>query len=187
VNWAKKDSTPVPTREKVKGESKAPNQEGNKNRNTPIVPPVIVKTPNGKEPRYSQAVLEKNVSRDVNRDRFERTGQLNSNKENLERKNSTTSPMRERTRVESPNPVTQSPQKNASVNVNQNRFERAGQSNSSQSLPTHQEGITFVGRPSLPEGRSSSPPAPASKGQGIQPNRGSAGGFFGSSPLRSFH
>jgi hypothetical protein len=38
----------------------------------------------------------------------------------------------------------------------------------------------------LPEGRSSSPPAPASKGQVIQPNRGSAGGFFGSSPLRSF-
>jgi hypothetical protein len=185
-NWVKKDSTPVPTREKVKGESKVPNQEGNKNRNTPIVPPVIVKIPNEKVPKYSQEVPERNVSRDVNRDRFERTGQLNSNKENLERRNPTTSPMRERTRVESPNPVTQSPQKNTLVNVNQNRFERTGQSNSSQSLPTHQEGKTFVGRPSLPEGRSSSPPAPASKGQVIQPNRGSAGGFFGSSPLRSF-
>jgi hypothetical protein len=185
-NWVKKDSPPVPTREKVKGESKVPNQEGNKNRNTPIVPPVIVKIPNEKVPKYSQEVPERNVSRDVNRDRFERTGQLNSNKENLERRNPTTSPMRERTRVESPNPVTQSPQKNTLVNVNQNRFERTGQSNSSQSLPTHQEGKTFVGRPSLPEGRSSSPPAPASKGQVIQPNRGSAGGFFGSSPLRSF-
>jgi hypothetical protein len=36
----------------------------------------------------------------------------------------------------------------------------------------------------LPEGRLS--PAPASKGQVIQNNRGSVGGFLGSSPMRSF-
>jgi hypothetical protein len=131
-DWVKKDSTPVPTSGKVKGESKAPNQEGNKNRNTPIVPPVIVKIPNEKVPKYSQEVPERNVTRDVQRDRVERTGQSNSNKENLERRNPTTSPIRERTRVESPNPVTQSPQRNASVNVNQSRSERTGQANALQ-------------------------------------------------------
>jgi hypothetical protein len=176
-----KDSTPVPTREKVKGESKAPNQEGNKNRNTPIVPSVIVKIPNKKVPKYSQEVPERNVSRDVQRDRVERTGQSSSMKENLERKNPTASPM---TRVEGSNPVRESPQRNASVNVNQNRIKTAGQPNSLPSLPTRQEGKAFAGRPSLPEVRSS--PAPTSKGQVIQPNRGSAGGFLGSSPMRSF-
>lgn len=180
-NLVMKDSTPVPTREKVKGESKAPNQEGNKNRNTPIVPPVIVKIPNEKVPKYSQEVPERNVSRDVQRDRVERTGQSSSMKENLERKNPTASPM---TRVESSNPVRESPQRNASVNVNQNRIKTAGQPNSLPSLPTRQEGKAFAGRPSLPEVRSS--PAPTSKGQVIQPNRGSAGGFLGSSPMRSF-
>ena len=180
-NLVMKDSTPVPTREKVKGESKAPNQEGNKNRNTPIVPPVIVKIPNEKVPKYSQEVPERNVSRDVQRDRVERTGQSSSMKENLERKNPTASPM---TRVESSNPVRESPQRNASVNVNQNRIKTAGQPNSLPSLPTRQEGKAFAGRPSLPEVRSS--PAPTSKGQVIQPNRGSAGGFFGSSSTRSF-
>ena len=133
VNWVKKDSTPVPTREKVKSESKAPNQEGNKNRNTPIVPPVIVKTPNGKEPKYSQTVPEKNVSRDVNRDRSERIGQSNSNsKENLGQKNLIPLPPKDRTMVTSPNPVPQSPQRNASVNVNQSRSERTGQANALQ-------------------------------------------------------
>ena len=213
-NLVKKDLAPVPTREKVnpvrnssgalnttgiilrsnpaaeqrgitsngvKGESKAPNQEGNKNRNIPIVPPVIVKIPNEKVPKYSQEVPGRNISRDVQRDRVERTGQFSSMKENLERKNPPASPM---TRVESPNPVRESPQRNASVNVNQNRIEKAGQPNSFTSLPTHQEGKTFAGRPSLPEVRSS--PAPASKGQVIQPNRGSAGGFLGASPMRSF-
>jgi hypothetical protein len=132
-NWVKKDSTPVPTREKVKGESKAPNQEGNKNRNTPIVSPVIVKTPNGKEPRYSQAVPEKNVSRDMNRDRSERIGQSNSNsKENLGQKNLISLPPKDRATVKSPNPVTQSPQRNASGNVNQSRSERTGQANALQ-------------------------------------------------------
>jgi hypothetical protein len=133
VNWAKKDSTPVPTREKVKSESKAPNQEGNKNRNIPIVPPVIVKTPNGKEPKYSQAVPEKNVSRDMNRDRSERIGQSNSNsKENLGQKNLIPLPPKDRAMVTSPNPVPQSPQRNASVNVNQSRSERTGQANALQ-------------------------------------------------------
>ena len=41
-NLVKRESTPVSTREKVKGESQAPKQEGNKNRNTPIVSPGIV-------------------------------------------------------------------------------------------------------------------------------------------------
>ena len=180
----KRESTPVLTRERARGESQTPNPEVNKNRNTPIVPPVIVKLPNGKEPKYSQEVPERNVPRDVQRDRFERIGQSNSNKENLERRNPISLPPRDKTRVESPNPVRQSPQKNASVNVNQNRSERTGQPNSFQSLPTRQEGRAFAGRLSLPEGRLS--PAPASKGQVIQNNRGSVGGFLGSSPMRSF-
>ena len=132
-DWVKKNATPVPTSEKVKGESKAPNQEGNKNRNTPIVPPVIVKTPNGKEPKYSQTVPEKNVSRDMNRDRSERIGQSNSNsKENLGQKNLISLPPKDRAMVTSPNPVPQSPQRNASVNVNQSRSERTGQANALQ-------------------------------------------------------
>jgi hypothetical protein len=176
-NLVKKDSTPVQAREKVGREAPPP-------KITPIVPPVIVKIPIEKVTKYSQEVPERNVSRDVNRDQFERTVPNNSNKENLEPRNSAFIPTRERTRVESPNPVPQSPQRNTSVNVNQNRFERAGQSNSSQSLPAPQEGKTFVGRPSLSEVRSV--PAPSSKGQVVQPDRGSAGGLSGTSPMRSF-
>jgi hypothetical protein len=186
-----KDSTPVPTREKVKGESKAPNQEGNKNRNTPIVPPVIVKTPNGKEPKYSQAVPERNASRTINQDRSGKIEQSSSNKGNLGQRNLISLPPKDRATVKSPNPVTQSPQRNGSVNVNQNRSERTAQPNAQLSRPSQvqplsqsREGKALVERPSLPEGRSFSAPAP--KGQVIQPNRGSAGGFLGSSPMRSF-
>jgi hypothetical protein len=225
-NLVKKDSTSVPTGEKIKGENKVPYQEGNKNRNTPIVPPVIVKISNKKEQKYSQEVPERNVLRDVQRDQVEKVGQPNSIKENLERRNPISLPPKDRRRVESPNPVTQSTQRNASVNVNQNRFERTGQLNAFQgnvernrsafpmrdrtrvesstsiqggvrnmsihppnpnqvqSLPQRQDGKAFAGRPSLPEGRSFS--ATALKGQVIQNNRGSAGGFLGSSPMRSF-
>ena len=102
-------------------------------------------------------------------------------KENLERKNPPASPIR---RVESPSPVRESQQRNASANFNQNRFERAGQPNSSSSLPTRQEGKAFDGRASSPEVRSS--PAPSSKEQVVQPDRGSAGGLLGTSPMRSF-
>jgi hypothetical protein len=132
-NLVKRESTLVPTRERVKGENQAPKQEENKNRNTPIVPPGIVKIPDEKEPKYSQVVPEQNVSRDIN----------------------------------------------------QNRFERKGQTNSFQSFPNPQEGKTFSGMPSLPEVRPS--PAPASKGQVIQNSGGTRGGFLGSSIRRPFH
>jgi hypothetical protein len=85
--------------------------------------------------------------------------------------------MREKTRVENLNPVTQSPQTKASVNVNQNRSEKAGQTKSFQPLPNRQEGKAFSGRPSLPEGKPS--PAPTSKGQVIQNSGGTKGGFWG--------
>jgi len=131
-DWVKKNSTPVPTSEKVKGESKAPNQEGNKNRNTPIVPPVIVKIPNEKVPKYSQEVPERNASRTINQDRSGRIEQSSSNKENLGQKNLISLPSKDKSTVKSPNPVTQSPQRNASVNVNQSRSERTGQANALQ-------------------------------------------------------
>lgn len=236
-NSVKKDLSPVTIGEKVKREDKVLNSEGDKNRNVPVVPPVTVKTVNAKEPKYSQAVPERNASRTMNQDRSGRIEQSNSNKGNLGQRdlislplndgtrvkspnpvaqspqrnvsvniyqnrsertaqsntfqgnvggNQSSPPMSERTKVESPNPVTQSPQRNASVNVNQNRIERAGQSNFSQSLPTRQEGKAFAGRSSLPEVRSFSSTVPASKGQMIQNNRGSVGGFLGVSPMRSF-
>jgi hypothetical protein len=190
-NLVKKDSPSVQPREKIKDGNKLPDQEGNKNRNTPIVPPVIVKTPNGKEPKYSQAVPERNASRTINQDRSGKIEQSSSNKENLGQRNLISLPPKDRATVKSPNPVTQSPQRNGSVNVNQNRSERTAQPNAQLSRPSQvqplsqsREGKALVERPSLPEGRSSSAPAP--KGQVIQPNRGSAGGFLGSSPMRSF-
>ena len=190
-NLVKKDSPSVQLREKIKDGNKLPDQEGNKNRNTPIVPPVIVKTPNGKEPKYSQAVPERNASRTINQDRSGKIEQSSSNKENLGQRNLISLPPKDRATVKSPNPVMQSPQRNGSVNVNQNRSERTAQPNAQLSRPSQvqplsqsREGKALVERPSLPEGRSSSAPAP--KGQVIQPNRGSAGGFLGSSPMRSF-
>jgi hypothetical protein len=79
-NSVKKDLTSVQTGEKIKDGNKLPDQEGNKNRNTPVVPPVIVKTPNGKEPKYSQAVPERNASRTINQDRSGRIEQSSSNR-----------------------------------------------------------------------------------------------------------
>jgi hypothetical protein len=190
-NSVKKDLTSVQTGEKIKDGNKLPDQEGNKNRNTPVVPPVIVKTPNGKEPKYSQAVSERNASRTINQDRSGKIEQSSSNKENLGQRNLISLPPKDGAMVTSPNPVPQSPQRNASVNVNQSRSERTAQPNvqptrSSQVQPLSQsqQGKAFVGRPSLPEVRSSS--APVSKGQAGQSNRGSAGGLLGSSPLKSF-
>jgi hypothetical protein len=190
-NSVKKDSTPVTTGEKVKGENKVLNPEGNKNRNVPVVPPVAVKTPNAKEPKYSQAIPERNASRTMNQDRTGRIEQSNSNKENLGQRNLISLPPKDETRVKSPNPVAQSPQRNASVNINQNRFERTAQPNAQPSRPSQvqplsksQEGKVLLGRSSLPEGKSSS--APASKGQVIQNSRGSVGGLLRSSPLKSF-
>jgi hypothetical protein len=190
-NSVKKDLTSVQTGEKIKDGNKLPDQEGNKNRNTPVVPPVIVKTPNGKEPKYSQAVSERNASRTINQDRSGKIEQSSSNKENLGQRNLISLPPKDGAMVTSPNPVPQSPQRNASVNVNQSRSERTAQPNvqptrSSQVQPLSQsqQGKAFVGRPSLPEVRSSS--APVSKGQAVQSNRGSAGGLLGSSPLKSF-
>jgi hypothetical protein len=190
-NSVKKDSTPITTGEKVMRENKVLNPEGNKNRNVPVVPPVAVKTPNAKEPKYSQAIPERNASRTMNQDRSGRIEQSNSNKENLGQRNLISLPPKDETRVKSPNPVAQSPQRNASVSINQNRSERTAQPNAQPSRPSQvqplsqsQEGKVLLGRSSLPEGRSS--PAPASKGQAIQPNRGSVGGFFGSSLMRSF-
>jgi hypothetical protein len=191
-NSVKKDSTPIPTGEKVKGENKVLNPEGNKNRNVPVIPPVTVKTVNAKEPKYSQAVSERNASRTINQDRSGKIEQSSSNKENLGQRNLISLPPNDVTKVKSPNPVAQNPQRNASVNVNQSRSERAAQPNAQptrssqvQPLSQSQQGKAFVGRPSLPEVRSSS--APVSKGQAVESNRGSTGGLLGSSPLKSFH
>jgi hypothetical protein len=190
-NSVKKDSTPIPTGEKVKGENKVLNPEGNKNRNVPVIPPVTVKTVNAKEPKYSQAVSERNTSRTINQDRSGKIEQSSSNKENLGQRNLISLPPNDVAKVKSPNPVAQNPQRNASVNVNQSRSERAAQPNAQptrssqvQPLSQSQQGKAFVGRPSLPEVRSSS--APVSKGQAVQSNRGSTGGLLGSSPLKSF-
>jgi hypothetical protein len=178
-NSMKKDSTPVPT-----GENRVLKPEGNKNRNVPVIPPVTVKTLNAKEPKYSQAVTERNAPRTMNQDRSGKIEQSNSNKENLGQRNLISLPPNDVTRVKSPNPVVQSPQRNASVNVNQNQFERAGQPNSFQSPPPRKDGKTLAGKPSLPEVRVS--PAPSSKGQVIQNSQGSRGGFLGSSLKGSF-
>jgi hypothetical protein len=152
---------------------------------------MTVKTVNAKEPKYSQAVPERNASRTINQDRSGKIEQSSSNKENLGQRNLISLPPKDRATVKSPNPVTQSPQRNGSVNVNQNHSERTAQPNAQLSRPSQvqplsqsQEGKAFAERPSLPEVRSS--PAPASKGQAVQSNRGSAGGFLGSSPMRSF-
>lgn len=223
-NSTKKDSTPVPTGEKVnpirnssgalntsgiilksnpsteqrgiisngvKGENKVLNTEGNKNKNVPVIPPVTVKTLNAKEPKYSQAVTERSAPRTMNQDRSGKIGQSNSNKENIGQRNLVSSPMNDVSKVKSTNPVVQNPQRNASINVNQNRFERATQPNVQPNRPSQvqplsqsQQRNNFVGRPSLPEVRSSSAQVP--KGQAVQSNRGSTGGILGSSPLRSF-
>jgi hypothetical protein len=191
-NSVKKGSTHVPTGEKVKGENKVLNPEGNKNRNVPVIPPVTVKTVNAKEPKYSQAVSERNASRTINQDRSGKIEQSSSNKENLGQRNLISLPPNDVAKVKSPNPVAQNPQRNASVNVNQSRSERTGQANAQpprssqvQPLSQSQQGKAFVGRPSLPEVRSSSAPV-SSKGQAVQSNRGSTGGLLGSSPLKSF-
>ncbi len=131
-NSVKKDSTPVPTGVKVNGENKVLNPEGNKSRNVPVIPPVTVKTLNAKEPKYSQAVPERNAPRTMNQDRSGKIEQSNSNKENLGQRNLISPPPNDRATVKSPNPVTQNPQRNVSVNVNQNRSERTGQANALQ-------------------------------------------------------
>jgi hypothetical protein len=225
-NSVKKDSTPIPTGEKVnpvrnssrfdskpsrvlnptgitlksnppaeqrginssgvKGENKVLNPEGNKNRNVPVIPSVTGKTLNAKEPKYSQTVTEKNVLRTMNQDRSGKIEQSNSNKESLGQRNLISPPPNAVTKVKSPNPVAQNPQRNASVNINQNLSERTVQPNAQPSRPSQvqplsqpQQGKAFVGKPSLPEVRVSSPPP--SKGQVIQNSQGSGGGFLGSS------
>jgi hypothetical protein len=185
-NSVKKDSTPVPTGEKLKGENKVLNPEGNKNKNVSVIPPVTVKTINTKEQKYSQAVTERNAPRTMNQDRSGKIEQSNSNKENLGQRNLISPPPNDVTKVKSPNPVAQNPQRNASVNINQNRSERAAQPNAQPSRPSQvqplsqsQQGKAFVGKPSSPEVRVS--PAPQSKGQVIQNSQGSRGGFLGSS------
>jgi Family of unknown function (DUF6600)/FecR protein len=190
-NSVKKDSTPAPTGVKVNGENKVLNPEGNKSRNVSVIPPVTVKTLNAKEPKYSQAGPERNAPRTMNQDRSGKIEQSNSNKENLGQRNLISPPPNDRVTVKSPNPVKQNPQRNASVNINQNRSERAAQPNAQptrssqvQPLSQSQQGRAFVGRPSLPEVRSSS--APVSKGQAVQSNRGSTGGLLGTSPLKCF-
>ncbi len=218
-NRSRGDSPPVPAREKVGREAPPPKM-------TPIVPPVVVKIPNDKEPKNFRESPNRSVSRDVNRDQFERTVPNNSNKGYLERRNPASIPTRERTRVESPNPVRESSQRSGSVDINRNRSEKAGQpdvfqggverNQSSfpgrertriessapvqeslrnrgistsppsqvQSFSQPQGGKAFSGRTVLPEVRSA--PAPSSKGQVVQPDRGSAGGLLGTSPMRSF-
>jgi hypothetical protein len=191
-NSVKKDSTPVPTGVKVNGENKVLNPEGNKSRNVLVIPPITVKPLNAKEPKYSQAIPERNAPRSMNQDRSGKIEQSNSNKENLGQRNLIFPPPNDRATVKSPNSVTQNPQRNVSVNVNQNRFERAAQPNAQPSRPSQvqplsqsQQGKAFVGRPSLPDVKSS--PAPVSKGQTVQFNRKSTGGILEASPLRSFH
>jgi hypothetical protein len=190
-NSARKDSTPVPTGVKINGENKVLNPEGDKNRNVPAIPPVTVKTLNAKKPKYSQGVPERNAPRTMNQDQSGKIEQSNSKRENLGQRNLISPPPNNRTTVKSPNPVTQNPQRNVSVNVNQNRSERAAQPNAQPSRPSQvqplsqsQQGKAFIGRPSLPESRPSS--APVSKGQTVQSNRGSTGGILGASPLGSF-
>ena len=173
---------------------------------------------------------ERRTVGETTRNRVERIEQPNRqtvpNQGNLVKKDSTPAPTRERTRIESPNPVRESSQRSGSVDIDRNRSEKAGQPNVFQggvernqsSLPGREKtriessvpvqeslrnrgistsppsqvqsfsqpqgGKAFSGRPSLPEVRSS--PAPSSKGQVVQPDRGSAGGLLGTSPMRSF-
>jgi hypothetical protein len=175
----------------VKGETKVLNQEGNKNRNVPVIPPVTAKTLNAKEPQNSKAVTERNAPRTMNQDRYGKMEQFNSNKEGFGQRNLISPSQNDVTKVKSPNPVAQSPQRNTSININQNPSVRTVQPNAQPSRPSQvqplsqsQQGKAFVGRPSLPDVKSS--PAPVSKGQAVQSNRGSTGGILGASPLGSF-
>jgi hypothetical protein len=180
----------------VKGENKVSDQEGNKNKKAPIVPAGIVKASNEKEskpkdrmkvesPNPIMQSSERKALSSMNQDRSERIGQSNSNKENLEQRNQISSPPKDKATAQSSNPGSQSPQRMTSVSVNQNRNERAGESNSFTSLPARQEGKASAGRPSLPEGGLST--APTTKEHTNSFNRGSKGGFSGTSPVRSFH
>jgi hypothetical protein len=114
-NGVKKESTPVLRRENVKKGSSVPN--GGSSRNIPNVSP------------YPQSTPNQNVSTSTNQERLERMRPSNSNQGNLERRVLPSPQVGERTQVKSPNPIVQSPQRNTSVNINQNRFERAEQQN----------------------------------------------------------
>ena len=168
----------------VKGENKVPDQEKKINKNAPIVLPVTAKITGEKEPKYSQSSSERIDPRAINQDRSGKIKKSSSNKESVGQRNLISLSPKDSAAVKSPNPVAQSPQRNASVNANQNRIERAGQPNSFTSLPTRQEGKASAERAFLPEVRSF--PAPTTKGQTNPFNRGSTGGFSGTSPLRSF-
>ena len=165
-NLVKRESTPVSTREKVKGESQAPKQEGNKNRNTPIVSPGIVNPVRNSSGALNPAgIIVKSNPAAGQRGIISNGVKIPNEKE-----------------PKYPQVV---PKRNVSRDVNQDRFERTGQSNSSHSLPNPQGGKAFSGKPSLPEVRPS--PAPASKGQVIQNSSGTRGGFLGGSLKGSFH
>jgi hypothetical protein len=176
---------------RVKGENKISAQEESKN--TPTVPPVMVNTPHEKESKPKDRMKvedsnpvtqspERKALSNMNQNRSGRIEQSSSNKENLGQRNLISSSPKDKATVKSSNPVTQSPQRNALVNPNQNRIEKAGQPNSFTSLPTRQEGKASAERASLPEGRSS--PAPTTKEQTSSFNPGSTGGFLGTSPMR---
>ena len=165
-NLVKRESTPVSTREKVKGESQAPKQEGNKNRNTLIVSPGIVNPVRNSSGALNPAgIIVKSNPAAEQRGIISNGVKIPNGKE-----------------PKYPQVV---PKRNVSRDVNQDRFERTGQSNSSHSLPNPQGGKAFSGKPSLPEVRPS--PAPASKGQVIQNSSGTRGGFLGGSLRGSFH
>jgi hypothetical protein len=185
-NSVKKNEPPVPMRE-----NRVLSPEGDRNKKVPVNPPMSGKTLNEKEPKNSKAVTERNAPRTMNQDRSGKIEQFNSNKGSLVQRNLISPPPNDRGTVKSPNPITQSPQRNTSVNMNQNPSERTVQPNAQSSrssqvqpLSQSQQGKSFVGKQSLPEVRSSS--APVSKGQAVQSNRGSTEGILGSSPLRSF-
>jgi hypothetical protein len=118
----------------VKGENEVSAQEGNKNKKAPIVSAGIVKASNEKESKPKDRIKvespnpimqssERKALSSMNQDRSGRIGQSNSNKENLEQRNQISSPPKDKAAVKSSNPVTQSPQRMTSVNVNQNRIE----------------------------------------------------------------
>jgi len=107
----------------VKGENKVPNQGEKINKNTPIVLPVTTKITSEKEPKYSQSSSERNAPRTINQDRSGKIEKSSSNKESVGQRNIISSSPKDRATVKSSNPVTQSPQRMTSVNVNQNRIE----------------------------------------------------------------
>jgi len=107
----------------VKGENEVSDQGEKINKNAPIVLPLTAKITGEKEPKYSQSSSERKALSSMNQDRSGRIGQSNSNKENLEQRNQISSPPKDKAAVKSSNPVTQSPQRMTSVNVNQNRIE----------------------------------------------------------------